>query len=338
MGTLYTRKYGFQIRISNKLLPKVLWATFDTREAAEQYMNQLEALLAQGIVPTALLDRSKPTTEIWTLQRCVLEYTKNNPVPLSERKLLDTIMPTIATVQTNALNYEWADAWIRSMKRQQNLAPSTIRHRHGALARCLDWMLRKHPTLLLQNPLRLLKRGFATYTPADADALAKRGLAIRVDEERDRRLYPDEEARILAQFDLQQMEERVFFEFARDTAMRMRACYTLELGQVALKKRTIHLDRTKNGDRRQVPLPSTIIELLSIYLATYRDAIAARDGRCSLSGTGSGKRRSLMRQPPTSHLDSLVFSWLRKLAIFIFTICGMKQPVDCMNVQNLATF
>lgn len=133
MGTLYTRKYGYQIRISNKLLPKVLWATFDTREAAEQYMNQLEALLAQGIVPTALLDRSKPTTEIWTLQRCVLEYTKNNPVPLSERKLLDTIMPTIATVQTNALNYEWADAWIRSMKRQQNLAPSTIRHRHGGL-------------------------------------------------------------------------------------------------------------------------------------------------------------------------------------------------------------
>jgi hypothetical protein len=51
MGTLYTRPYGFQIRIINKLLPKDLWATFDTREAAEQYMEQLEGLLAQGIVP-----------------------------------------------------------------------------------------------------------------------------------------------------------------------------------------------------------------------------------------------------------------------------------------------
>lgn len=172
----------------------------------------------------------------------------------------------------------------------------------GALARCLDWMLRKHPTLLLQNPLRLLKRGFATYTPADADALAKRGLAIRVDEERDRRLYPDEEARILAQFDLQQMEERVFFELARDTAMRMRECYTLELGQVALKKRTIHLDRTKNGDRRQVPLASTIIELLSIYLATYRDAIAARDGR--LFSFWNGEREEAVLDETTADISS----------------------------------
>jgi len=42
------------------------------------------------------------------------------------------------------------------MKRLGNLAPSTIRHRHGALARCFDWMIRKHPEIMAQNPLRLL--------------------------------------------------------------------------------------------------------------------------------------------------------------------------------------
>lgn len=278
MGTLYTRPYGFQIRITNKLLPKDLWATFDTREAAEQYMDQLEGLLAQGIVPVALLERGNLKQEIWTVQRCIVEYVKNNPVPLSDRKLLDTLMPSVAAVPTSVLNYEWAEAWIRGMKRVHCLAPSTIRHRHGALARCFDWMVRKHSKLMLQNPLRLLKRGFATYTPADADVLAKRGLEIRIDEERDRRMYPDEEGRILAQ--LQDLEdERMLFELARDTAMRMRECYTLGLTQVVLRQRTVHLERTKNGDKRQVPLPTTTVELLSAYMSSQRDAIAARAGR-----------------------------------------------------------
>jgi hypothetical protein len=43
------------LRISHKLLPKDLWATFDTREAAEQYGRQLEGLLAQHIARHLLL-------------------------------------------------------------------------------------------------------------------------------------------------------------------------------------------------------------------------------------------------------------------------------------------
>jgi hypothetical protein len=50
MATIIKRPYGFQLRVSHKLLPKNLWATFDTREAAEQYGRQLEGLLAQGSI------------------------------------------------------------------------------------------------------------------------------------------------------------------------------------------------------------------------------------------------------------------------------------------------
>jgi hypothetical protein len=59
MATIIKRPYGFQLRVSHKLLPKDLWATFDTRDAAEQYGRQLEGLLAQGIVPAALLERDR---------------------------------------------------------------------------------------------------------------------------------------------------------------------------------------------------------------------------------------------------------------------------------------
>jgi hypothetical protein len=67
MATIIKRPYGFQLRVSHKLLPKDLWATFDTREAAEQYGRQLEGLLAQRIVPAALLERDQPRNEIWTV-------------------------------------------------------------------------------------------------------------------------------------------------------------------------------------------------------------------------------------------------------------------------------
>jgi integrase len=150
------------------------------------------------------------------------------------------------------LNYEWAEGWVRDMKRNAHLAPSTIRHRHGALARCFDWMMRKHPEIMAQNPLRLLKRGFATYTDADAQALAAVGKAPRIDEERERRLAAEEEARIAA--DLKdRADEKLMFELALQTAMRMRECYTLHSSQLSLPKRTVFLDRTKNGSSRQVP-------------------------------------------------------------------------------------
>lgn len=41
-------------------------------------MHQLAPLLAQGIVPEALLGHGNAKQEIWTVQHCVIEYLKNN--------------------------------------------------------------------------------------------------------------------------------------------------------------------------------------------------------------------------------------------------------------------
>lgn len=267
-----------QLCVRNKLLPKTLWATFDTDEQARAYAKQLEGLLAQGIVPTMLLERTKSSTEIWTVSRCMTEYQRHNSLPLSETKLLDTIRPALATVTTGHLNYDWAEGWISTMKRERNLSPSTIHHRHGALARCFDWMTRKHPDIMAQNPLRLLKRGFAVYTPEDEQHLAMQGKAAKVNEERDRRLYDGEEARILLVLE-DRPEDRTFFSLALETAMRMRECYTLDLSQVDLNQRTIYLDRTKNGDQRQVPLPQPAVAVLRDHLQNQQKDIARRSGR-----------------------------------------------------------
>lgn len=79
-------------------------------------------------------------------------YIRENDVPVSEVKLLDTLRPEFLILRTEYLSYDWAEGWVRQMKRQANLAPLTIRHRTGALSRCFDWMARKHPAILTQNP------------------------------------------------------------------------------------------------------------------------------------------------------------------------------------------
>lgn len=279
MSTIKQRANGtFQLRVSNKLLPKPLYATFDSYEQAQAYGTQLEGLLAQGVVPTSLLERTKTGHEIWTVSRCISEYLRHNSVPVSDVKLLDTLRPLLANAATGHLNYDWAEAWVRKMKREQNLAPSTIRHRHGALARCFDWMVRKHPGVMAQNPLRLLKRGFATYTEEDGKHVIAAGRKPKVDIERDRRLDPDEEMRIMRILD-PMPDEKTIFILALESAMRMRECYTLDIDQVSLKKKTIHLDRTKNGDSRQVPLSSVAATLLGDYMEQQAEVIRQRKRR-----------------------------------------------------------
>lgn len=214
---------SFQIRVTSKLLPKTFWATFDTYELANTYAKQLEGLLAQGIVPASLLDRSTTTRQNWIVSRCMAEYVRENNLPLSETKILDTLRPAFTTLDTGNLSFDWAKGWVRQMKRELNLAPSTIRHRVGALARCFDWMTRKHPDILAQNPLRLLKRGFSAYSDEDRRYLALQGKEGKEDIERDRRLDVDEEARILRALS-GTPDEHAFFVLALSASSTVGTC------------------------------------------------------------------------------------------------------------------
>ena len=65
----------------------------------------------------------------------------------------------------------------------------------------------------------------------------------------------------------------VIFELAIETAMRMREMFTLTWDQVDLDRRTIFLDRTKNGDNRQVPLSSVALSVVRNYRTTESKGI-----------------------------------------------------------------
>lgn len=124
--------------------------------------------------------------------------------------------------------------------------------------------------------------------------LSRQGKGPKFAEERDRRLGIEEEARIREVL-ADRPVDLTFFTLALETAMRMRECYTLDLTQVNLDQRTIDLDRSTNGDRRQVPLSSTAIRALADHLTNDRAAIKERSGRLFLYWSGA----------PTLHFQDL---------------------------------
>lgn len=72
-------------------------------------------------------------------------------------------------------------------------------------------------------------------------------------------------------------EELVLFEMALESAMRLREMYTLTWDQVDFVQRTIFLDKTKNGDKRQVPLTTVLLRVLQEYRGTCIDDILFTD-------------------------------------------------------------
>ncbi len=258
------------------LLPRPLYLHFDSEREGDASVARLEALLDRGIVPPELI---AGRSHAKTIGEAIRQYLGAVSVPASDRTLLNLLLERIGDVQLRLVTSAWAEDWVKGMKRERVLAPSTIRHYVGALGRCLDWVVRRAAGELVSNPIPSLPKRYATYNEADVGALRAREVVSPRDQERDRRLHEDDEPRIRAILAGKKVEgrERGFalkwqgaleavFELALETAMRLREIYMLELEQVDVRKRTIFLTRTKNGDKRQVPMTSIAVQIVTRYL------------------------------------------------------------------------
>lgn len=256
------------------VLDKPFYVTFSNEAEGDAYAKRLEALLDRGIVPTEF----EPKTRVLLVQDLVREYERDAHPSTKDRSALTTVLATYGDFPLDGITAKWVDAWILSMKREDRLAPATIRAKVGALARCTDWGMRRGFLTMPDHALRSLPDGYASYTKTD-EAFAGGG---RVDVERDRRLEPGEYERILAVLDKGVLPRsqrdlkiehlpavRTLFVLAVESAMRLREMFTLTTHQVDLSKRTVFLDKTKNGDKRQVPLST-------VALATIRDFLTVR--------------------------------------------------------------
>ena len=174
------------------------------------------------------------------------------------------------------IDYYWVERWILSMKREDNLAPGSIRKHVGSLSRLFLWAANKG--IMNENPIPRLPRGYASYTEEDEMFAEK-----KVDRTRDERILPEDIVKIMEVIDGKRKqpdaqrhleipdpdETRLIFILAVESAMRLREMYTLVEAQVSLDERTIFLDKTKNGEQRQVPLSSVAIIALGGYLDAH---------------------------------------------------------------------
>lgn len=260
---------SWEFQIKRAILPKPITLTFDTEAEGDTYCKQLEKLLDAGIVPEEF--RSKSEKSIKTIGQAIDAYIATVHITDDDELLLGKLNRSLNSKSLADVNYRWAEQWIKELH-AMGYAPSSTRKRVGALARCFDWVLKRSDTMLAINPLRQLPKGYATV----------RGGAQ--DQERDRRLQPGEEEKIMAILRREKPKGRqrplalkyhqdfiLFFHLALETAMRMREMYTLIRDQINFEQRTIFLTKTKNGDNRQVPMSSIILPLLKQHLESKDD-------------------------------------------------------------------
>lgn len=258
------------------VLDKPLYMTFDTEAEGLAYAKKLDALLDKGIVP----EDFKPEAKADTIKELVASYEREAHPSPKDRGCLSVVVDTKGNTLVADITPQWVDSWIKEMKLIDNNAPSTIRAKVGSLSRACDWAVRKGLMTMPDAPFRSLPFGYAQYT---ADEVAKAGVK-RIDTERDRRLEPGEHERILEVIEqgvLPRQQRpyalpypkavRLLYILALESAMRMREMYTLSTSQVHLSKKTIFLDKTKNGDKRQVPLSSVAVRELTEYLEHHRE-------------------------------------------------------------------
>ncbi len=264
---------AFELRVTHPRLPKPTYRTFDHEADARRAGELALAALERGEVPPWL--KRSDATVFGTVAAVIRAYRSASAVPDSTRDLLDTIVEDIGTRPLAEIDYSWAEAWIKAMKIDRQLAPGTIRKRKGALSRVLDWFVNAHPLHLSTNPLDKLPRGYSGYDEHTCELLAEQGIDTPEDVERNRRIDPEEERRII-RFLEQRLEQAqtpeakaevegllLMFSLALQTAMRLRELYTVTLDQVSIERKSIFLEKTKNGDRRHVPLNRAARALLA---------------------------------------------------------------------------
>jgi integrase len=267
--------------------------TFGCIDEAKRYCAEAEALIDAGNAPASLLEMAKPgrgrreasETMQKTLAQMIRQYLKGYQVTTGDKQWLSCIEDEIGKSSIGELSVPWALSIVREYKVKRGLTPATIRHRIGAIRRCLDW----HVTIggMPINPLRMLPARYASYNDSERASVSD---APGNDNARDRRIEPGEEERIRAVLScdpgyIESLgverginpghadEMMLLFDMAIETAMRLREMFTLSVDQIDIGRRTIFLDRTKNGDKRQVPMSSVIVDRLSAWKPRGRNGL-----------------------------------------------------------------
>lgn len=223
--------------------------SFDTRRDAEVWARGLEAELDRS---PWVVDRR--LTERTTLGEILLRYSQEvTPTKRSAQSELWRIQSIrrrqiCFRVLSNLTN---VDVAAYRDERLREVAPDTVRRELNTISHALEIARREWGIWLPSNPVQMIRRP-------------------RPPRGRTRRVSKEEEQQLLAACDRGRTPWlRPLIILAIETAMRRGELVGLRWGDVDLDTRVAHLDMTKNGERRDVPLSLRATTILR-EIATFQ--------------------------------------------------------------------
>lgn len=258
--------------------------TFDTEAEANAYAQQWRLMKQAGVEPPQELLRPVATASP-TLGFIVRAWASSGLAAPSQKSALDSLFTEVGKVRLADASYTWLSGYVETLKVKKNLAPNSIRHRVQALGRAIDEYLRHNPKVNLGNPTRLLPKGYSSYSDRDAKLVKAAGGKAKADVQRDRRLHPGEEERIVWALSGREREDRqralslpggnamlTMFLLIVNTGLRLREAYMLRRGWIDLEAKVMRVQCSKQWRGkvafRTVPIRPELHAALKTYLST----------------------------------------------------------------------
>lgn len=258
--------------------------TFDTEAEANGYAERWRVMKMANLEPPAELLKPKALTDA-TLAQVVRAWANSGHAAPTQQSALGSLVMEVGSVRLEDATYAWLAKYLQHLKVEKNLAPGSIRHRIQALGRCIDEWVRHHPDVVMQNPVRLLPKGYSSYNERDRAMVESAGKTAKADVARDRRLNPGEEAKIVWVLSGGQRDDRprglqlkggnallTMFLLIVGTGLRLKEAYTLRRNQIDMAEKVIRVQSSKQWRGkvvfRDVPMQPEVHEALSVYLST----------------------------------------------------------------------
>ncbi len=304
MATFRKRSGSWQALVKKKGFGQIA-RTFDTKAAAEAWAKVTEAELVRGVYISR--KEAESTTLSEALDRYEREVSSNKKGHLQEKKRIRAWKSHplgkrfLASIQGKDF------ALYRDERIKSGSSANTVRLDLAVISHLFEIARKEWGMEGLHNPVKSIRM---PSPPAG----------------RDRRLQPGELEKLI---ESSSEELSQVIRFALETAMRRGELAGMTWDMVDLKKRTVTLPETKNGQKRIVPLSSVAVAILKERLSTRRidgkvwdiglDAISQDFAKACQKAGISGLHFHDLRHEATSRLFEKGFDTME-----VRTITGHK--------------
>ncbi len=230
--------YQWQVRIRRKGHPSQT-RTFDTKVQAEAWARQIEGEMDRGVFV------SRKEAENTTLSEALARYEREVTVKKKghqEKALIKRWLSHPLSKRSLASLQGKDIAAYRDKRAGEGASPNTIRLELALISHLFTVAVKEWGMGDLVNPVQQIRKP-------------------KLPQGRDRRLRPGELDRILSSSDSPALSSLV--RFAIETGMRRSEIAGMTWDRVDLKKKTVSLHDTKNGEKRIVPLSPEAVRILS---------------------------------------------------------------------------